>query len=189
MQAIVKMALEPEWEAKLAVDSYGFRPGRSCHDAIETVHQAILEIEKRGYAPHVLEADIPSCFDRIAHDPLLTRLYLFRDVVRRWLKAGVVELGRYEPAEQGTPQGGVISPLLANIALGGIEELFAGKWWARVVRYADLAPLDGRRAKVLHVVELVPPPDDPCGTAGDTFRWADFCIRYHLIAGVRGGRG
>src|SRR4030042_832389 len=92
---------------------------------------------KRGYGPHVLEADIANCFDRIAHDPLLARLHLFRDVVRRWLKAGVVEFKHYEATESGTPQGGVISPLLANIALDGIEELFAGKWWARVVRYAD----------------------------------------------------
>lgn len=137
MQAIVKMALEPEWEAKFAADSYGFRPGRSCHDAIEAVHQAIWEMEKRGYDPHVLEADIASCFDWIAHDPLLARLHLFRDVVRRWLKVGVVEFGHHEPTESGTPQGGVISPLLANIALDGIEELFAGKWWARVARYAD----------------------------------------------------
>ncbi|HMF30630.1 MAG TPA: group II intron reverse transcriptase/maturase [Candidatus Lokiarchaeia archaeon] len=137
MQAIVKMALEPEWEAKFAADSYGFRPGRSCHDAIEAIYQVIREMEKRGYDPHVLEADIASSFDRIAHDPLLGRLHLFRDVVGRWLKVGVVESEHYEPAEEGTPQGGVISPLLANIALDGIEDLFAGKWWARVVRYAD----------------------------------------------------
>src|SRR4030042_2336563 len=131
MQAIVKMAIEPEWEAKFQADSYGFRPGRSCHDAIEAIHQAIRGMEKRGYDPHVLEADIANCFDRLAHDPLLARLHLFRDVVRRWLKAGVVEFKHYEATESGTPQGGVISPLLANIALDGIEELFAGKGWAR----------------------------------------------------------
>jgi RNA-directed DNA polymerase len=137
MQAIVKMALEPEWEAKFAADSYGFRPGRSCHDAIEAVRQAIREMENRGFRSWVFKADIASCFDRIAHAPLLGRLHLFRGVVQRWLMAGVVEFGHYEPTEAGTPQGGVISPLLANIALDGIEGLFAGKWWARVVRYAD----------------------------------------------------
>ena len=137
MEDIVKMAAEPEWESKFAADSYGFRPGRSCHDAVEAIYQAVRGMKKRGYDAWVFEADIASCFDRIAHEPLLARLRLFRDIVRRWLKAGVVEFGHYEPTEAGTPQGGVISPLLANIALDGIERLFAGKWWARVVRYAD----------------------------------------------------
>ena len=137
VEDIVKMALEPEWEAQFAADSYGFRPGRSCHDAVEAIKQAVRDFERRGYEAWVFEADIASCFDRIAHDPLLARLHLFQGVVRRWLKAGVVELGHFEPTEEGTPQGGVISPLLANIALDGLERLFAGKWWARVVRYAD----------------------------------------------------
>ena len=137
VEDIVKMASEPEWEAKFEANSYGFRPGRSCHDAVEAIKQAIRDFKKRGYEAWVFEADIASCFDRIAHEPLLARLHLFRGVVRRWLKAGVVEFGHYESTEEGTPQGGVISPLLANIALDGLERLFAGKWWARVVRYAD----------------------------------------------------
>ncbi len=137
MQAIVKMAQEPEWEAKFAADSYGFRPGRCCQDAVEAIRQAVRAMKARGYEACVFEADIASCFDQIAHEPLLGRLYLFRGIVRRWLEAGIVELGQYEPTEAGTPQGGVISPLLANVALDGIEGLFAGKWWARVVRYAD----------------------------------------------------
>ena len=137
VQDMVKMALEPEWEAKFEANSYGFRPGRSCHDAVAAIKQAVRDFKKRGYEAWVFEADIASCFDRIAHEPLLAHLHLFRGVVRRWLKAGVVELGHFEPTEEGTPQGGVISPLLANIALDGLERLFTGKWWARVVRYAD----------------------------------------------------
>jgi len=137
MEAIVKVALEPEWEAKFEANSYGFRPGRSCHDAVEAIRLAMWAMKARGHDVWILEADISSCFDRIAHEPLLARLHLFRDITRRWLEAGVVESGHWEPTEAGTPQGGVISPLLANIALDGLERLFAGKWWARVVRYAD----------------------------------------------------
>lgn len=137
MQAMVKMALEPQWEAVFEINSYGFRPGRSCQDAVEAIRQAVRDFKRRGYEAWVFEADIASCFDRIAHAPLLTRIHLFREVVRRWLEAGAMEHGDWTPSEAGTPQGGVISPLLANIALDGLERLFAEKWWARVVRYAD----------------------------------------------------
>lgn len=124
MQAIVKAALEPEWEARFEANSYGFRPGRCCMDAIEQIHTTLSQ---EGSSPWILDADIRGCFDNIAHAPLLAKIPVFDIPIRRWLKAGVVELGHYTDTETGTPQGGVISPLLANIALDGMERLFGGE--------------------------------------------------------------
>jgi len=124
MQAVAKAALASEWEARFETNSYGFRPGRSCIDAIEQIH---ARLNKQGSSPWILDEDISGCFDNIAHEPLLARIPVFETTVRRWLKAGVVELGYYSETESGTPQGGVISPLLANIALDGMERLFGCK--------------------------------------------------------------
>src|SRR6476620_45059 len=109
LQAVVKAGLEPEWEAKLEPNSYGFRPGRSCHDAIGAIFTAI-----HGQQKYVLDADIAQCFDRINHDALLKKLGTFppiESLVRAWLKAGVLDGDSLFPTEEGTPQGGVISPL------------------------------------------------------------------------------
>jgi len=121
-QAQVVNALEPEWEARFEPKSYGFRPGRGCHDAIEAIFHVA-----RGPNPSrrwVLDADLTAAFDRIDHSHLLNHLGTFpaRAQVEQWLKAGVVEQGRFTPTEEGTPQGGVVSPLLLNIALHGMEE-------------------------------------------------------------------
>lgn len=121
-QAQVVNALEPEWEARFEPKSYGFRPGRGCHDAIEAIFHVA-----RGPNPSrrwVLDADLAAAFDRIDHSHLLNHLGTFpaRAQVEQWLKAGVVEQGRLTPTEEGTPQGGVVSPLLLNIALHGMEE-------------------------------------------------------------------
>ncbi|MCD0155658.1 group II intron reverse transcriptase/maturase [Deinococcus sp. 6GRE01] len=124
MQAIVKFALEPEWESRFEANSYGFRPGRSTMDANVAIHTTL---NKRGCSEWVLDADISGCFDNISHDALLNRLPVFTKVVRRWLKAGVVEFGRMSDSLAGTPQGGIISPLLANIALDGLERLFGAE--------------------------------------------------------------
>jgi RNA-directed DNA polymerase len=121
MQAIVKAAIEPEWEARFEANSYGFRPGRSCMDAITQIHTAL---NQEGSSEWILDADISGCFDNIAHDPLLAKIPVLDNIIRRWLKTGVVELGHYTDTETGTPQGGPISPLLANIALDGMERLF-----------------------------------------------------------------
>lgn len=122
VQARVKNALEPEWEARFESRSYGFRPGRGCHDAI----QAIFSTAKGKAAKRqwVLDADLAAAFDRIDHDHLLGGVGGFpaRELVRQWLKAGVVDNGRFTRTDEGTPQGGVISPLLLNIALHGMEE-------------------------------------------------------------------
>jgi RNA-directed DNA polymerase len=121
MQAIVKAALEPEWEARFEANSYGFRPGRRTMDAIEAIHTTT---NHKGCSQWILDADISGCFDNIDHAPLLAKLPVFTTTIRRWLKAGVVEVGHVEQTGMGTPQGGVISPLLANVALDGMERLF-----------------------------------------------------------------
>lgn len=119
LQALVKLALEPEWEARFEPNSYGFRVGRSCHDAIEAIFNTIR------YKPKfVLDADISKCFDRIDHETLLNKLNTYptiRRQIRGWLKAGVIDGKQLFPTSEGTPQGGVLSPLLANIALHGME--------------------------------------------------------------------
>ena len=120
-QARAANALEPEWEARFEARSYGFRPGRGCHDAIGVIYNTL-----KGRHPRrvwILDADLTAAFDRVDHDLLLAQLGTFpaREMVRRWLKAGVVERGVLTPTEQGTPQGGVISPVLLNVALHGIE--------------------------------------------------------------------
>ncbi|MFI5774662.1 group II intron reverse transcriptase/maturase [Streptomyces sp. NPDC051658] len=121
-QARVKNALEPEWEARFEAGSYGFRPGRSCHDAVERIFR--ITSSRQARRPWVLDADLASAFDQINQDRLLEAIGDFpaREAVRRWLKAGVMDRGRFAPTEAGTPQGGVISPLLLNIALHGMEE-------------------------------------------------------------------
>jgi RNA-directed DNA polymerase len=136
-QARVRNALEPEWEARFEPRSYGFRPGRGCHDAIAAIYNAC----KGPWSMRVwaLDADLAAAFDRIHHDRLLTAIGSFpaRDMIRGWLKAGVFEAGKgFAPTEEGTPQGGVISPLLLNIALHGLEE-------AAGVRYITSGKLAG----------------------------------------------
>ncbi len=142
-QGLLKTALEPEWEAYMEGNSYGFRPGRGCHDAIEAIYSSIKQKPK-----WVLDADIAKCFDKINHKALLEKLNTIspiRKQIRAWLKAGVMDKGEWHATEAGTPQGGVISPLLANIALHGLEEAVMKlakptkneRKKLTVVRYAD----------------------------------------------------
>jgi RNA-directed DNA polymerase len=145
-QARVVSALEPEWEARFEPKSYGFRPGRGCHDAIDAIYQAVKgRSPKRRWA---LDADLASAFDRIAHDHILAMLGTFpaRGMVAQWLKAGAVEQGRLHRTEDGVPQGGVVSPVLLNVALHGMEQAAGVRYdprgWVRadspvLVRYAD----------------------------------------------------
>jgi RNA-directed DNA polymerase len=121
MQAIVKAALEPEWEARVEANSYGFRPGRCTMDAMEAIH---ITTNRHDCSPWRLDADISGCVDTIDHGPLRAKLPVFTPTLRQWRKAGVVEVGFFAPTDTGTPQGGVISPLLANVALDGMERLF-----------------------------------------------------------------
>jgi RNA-directed DNA polymerase len=149
-QARVVNALEPEWEARFEPRSYGFRPGRGCHDAIQAVHAVVKgRVPKRQW---VLDADLASAFDLIAHDHILQSLGSFpaRGMIRQWLKAGVVEQGRLRRTEDGVPQGGVVSPVLLNVALHGMEQAAGVRYTANghghvvvatgcptVIRYAD----------------------------------------------------
>jgi len=144
LQAMVKNALEPSWEAQFEAISYGFRPGRGAHDAIAKIF--ILASPHRT-KKWILDADITGAFDNISHEHLLATIGTFpaRELIRQWLKAGYMEEGRTYPTAAGTPQGGVISPLLANIALHGMEEALGvsdnkrGDMRSKraVVRYAD----------------------------------------------------
>jgi RNA-directed DNA polymerase len=141
LQARVVNALEPEWEARFEPKSYGFRPGRGCQDAISAIFLTLS-----GKNPHrqwALDADLASAFDRIDHDHLLSSLGLFpgRGLVRQWLTAGVVEGGRLAPTEEGTPQGGNVSPLLMNVALHGMEEA-AGVRYRKIGTQATVVAKD-----------------------------------------------
>jgi len=135
-QAIIKESLEPEWEAIFEPNSYGFRVGRGCHDAIA---QNFLRVCS-GRDTWVLEADIKGFFDNIAHKSILNQLENFprRNLIDGWLKAGFIFNGIYNSTDTGTPQGGVISPLLANIGLHGLETYIKStNPKIGVVRYAD----------------------------------------------------
>jgi RNA-directed DNA polymerase len=123
-QALCKLVLEPEWEAQFEPNSYGFRPGRRCQDAIEAIYQNIhFNVDK-----YVYDADISKCFDKIDHKALLLKLktfHLMEKQISSWLTAGIFDVYACRPKTSipntGTPQGGIISPLLANIALHGLE--------------------------------------------------------------------
>ncbi|WP_333351066.1 group II intron reverse transcriptase/maturase [Microcoleus sp. LAD1_D1] len=148
LQALVKLALEPEWEAKFEPNSYGFRPGRSCHDAIEAIFDSISKKAK-----YVLDADIAKCFDRIDHKALLSKIHTYPTLNRQlktWLKAGYCVGHELFPTNDGTPQGGVISPLLANIALHGMEE--------RIKQYAET--LKGCKRDNRYALSLIRYADD-----------------------------
>jgi RNA-directed DNA polymerase len=148
-QALALLALEPEWEAVFEPHSYGFRPGRGVHDAIEAIFTAISRKPK-----YVLDADIAKCFERIDRNALLAKLHTFprlRRAIKAWLSAGVLDGQELFPTPAGTPQGGVASPLLASIALHGLETAIAtafprtkrvngrvvSPWRPIVIRYAD----------------------------------------------------
>jgi len=140
LQAMVKNALEPSWEARFEGSSYGFRPGRSCHDAIGKVY---LLVRPNGRKKWVVDADIEGAFDAISHQHLMQTLGPVpgRELIKQWLKAGYLERTVFHPTEAGTPQGGVLSPLLLNVALHGLEAALGIKPGDRncrgVVRYAD----------------------------------------------------
>ena len=135
-QCIVKNYLEPEWEAVFEPNSFGFRAGRSCHDAIG---QTFLRLQK-GRDKWVLDADIRGCFDNLAHKSILELVGTApsRELIEEWMKAGYVYKGIKHDTSAGTPQGGVASPLLSNIGLHGLENLVKSlNSKLGIVRYAD----------------------------------------------------
>jgi RNA-directed DNA polymerase len=157
MQALYLLALLPVAETIADRNSYGFRPVRSTADAIVQCH---MVLGRSFSAPWVLEADIKGCFDNIDHQWLIDHVPMDKVVLRKWLKAGVVETGTLLPTEAGTPQGGIISPTLANLALDGmekaLEDLFgvknskkAKQHQVNLVRYADDFVITGRSKELL----------------------------------------
>lgn len=157
MQALYLLALQPVSETRADRDSYGFRPDRSTADAIM---QCFNLLRKKGSAQWVLEADIKGCFDHIDHQWLIDNVPMDKLMLRKWLKAGVVDMGRVWKTEEGTPQGGIISPTLANMALDGIEALLAQHFGAKgskklrqykvgLVRYADDFVITGSSKELL----------------------------------------
>ena len=157
MQALYLLALAPVAETTADRNSYGFRIGRSTTDAIRQCHTVL---SGRGRSEWILEADIEGCFDHIDHDWLIRHVPMDKAVLRKWLKTGVVDMGQLKATEAGTPQGGIISPTLANMALDGLEKLLAdnlgrkGSTTARkhkvnIVRYADDFVITGSSRELL----------------------------------------
>jgi RNA-directed DNA polymerase len=166
-QAIVKSALEPSWEARFEANSYGFRLGRNCQDAMVQTWQRL----HAGRDSWVLKADIQGAFDNLSHAYILKAIGLVpgRELIKQWLKAGYIEAEMFHNSESGVPQGGTISPLLANIALDGLEQILARyhkpKWSGKrirkyqcygYVRYADDLIVSAQtRADIEAVVAIV----------------------------------
>ena len=151
MQALHLLALEPVAEQKADPNSYGFRKARSIQDAHERCHMVLA---KGNAAPWILDADIEACFDRIRHDWLLENIPLDKRLLQQWLKAGYFDGEMFHATEQGTPQGGVLSPTLANMTLDGLE--------AHVLQAVPRPRSGEPRAKV-HVIRYA---DDLLATAG-----------------------
>lgn len=160
MQALHLLALDPVSETKADRNSYGFRKARSAHDALEQCFSALGKPSKS--AQWVLDADIKGCFDNIDHDWMLSHIPTDRQVLRKWLKAGYVERASLFPTEMGTPQGGIISPTLANLVLDGLERRLTDRIRQRksngmvvynpkinFIRYADDFVVTGDSAETL----------------------------------------
>ena len=126
-QSIVKNALEPQWEAKFEPTSYGFRPKRNERDAIERIYTSLAPGEKQW----IFEGTFKGCFDRLSHDYILEQLGNFpaKELIAKWLKAGFIDNNVFNVTMEEIPQGGIISPLLVNIALHGMEEALGIKYY------------------------------------------------------------
>lgn len=158
MQALHLLALEPVSEGTSDPNSYGFRINRSTADAMS---QLFVSLSQKASAQWVLEADIKGCFDHIDHDWLESNVPMDKAILRKWLKAGVVFQGQFQATEAGTPQGGIISPTLANVALNGLERKLVESFRAKlgvnntrklkinVVRYADDFVITGNTPELL----------------------------------------
>jgi RNA-directed DNA polymerase len=118
MQALIRSALDPVSESTADYSSYGFRRKRSCHDAIERCY---IHLSRNDSATWILEGDIKGCFDNITHDWIVNNILMDKQIVTKWLKAGFIDNNKLFPTKAGTPQGGIISPTLANMVLDGLE--------------------------------------------------------------------
>ena len=142
MQALYLLALDPVAETIADPNSYGFRRGRSTADAIVQCYNVLA---KRHSAQWILEGDIKACFDRISHDWMLANIPTDKAILRKWLKAGFIDENALHPTETGTPQGGIISPVVANLTLDGLDRVLRERFYnvgggsvkVHLVRYAD----------------------------------------------------
>ena len=144
-QAILLLSYEAVFEGTFEGSSYGFRPGRSCHDAIQDV---FIGTTCNSINKWVLEADIKGAFDNISHSFIMNKIQGLpgSEMIFRWLKAGYIDKGDYFNTSAGTPQGGIISPLLANIALDGLEKLLSKYTWTQhFQRYIKGKYVKGKR--------------------------------------------
>ena len=156
MQALYLQALDPIAETMADPNSYGFRKERSTADAIEQCH---IVLSNRGGARWIFEGDIKSCFDRISHEWLMAHIPMCKTILQKWLKAGFMEKHVFYATEEGTPQGGICSPVLANMALDGLERELRGRYpkasalsrkaKVNLVRYADDFIITGSSKKLL----------------------------------------
>lgn len=155
MQPLHLMALEPVVESTMEPNYYGFRPFRSTADAIE---QCFICLARKASDQWILEGDIKSCFDEISHDWLINNINMDKQVLNKWLKSGIIDKRKFYPTNKGTPQGGIISPILANLALNGMEALFKDfplKHKVNVIVYADDFIITAKSKEILQ--ELVKP--------------------------------
>ena len=156
MQALYLLALDPIAEIQADPNSYGFRRERSTADAIDQCHTVL---SNRAGAEWILEGDLKACFDRISHDWLVAHAPMDKTILSKWLKAGFIEKRVLKPTEEGTPQGGICSPVLANLALDGLEAKLREKYpkasnasrkaKANLVRYADDFIITGSSKELL----------------------------------------
>lgn len=150
MQALYKLALAPVAETKADKHSYGFREGRSCADAVSA---AFNFLSKPNSATWVLEADIKGCYDNISKEWLLDNIPMDKVILKKWLDCGYVEDGVTYPSRKGTPQGGIISPTLANMTLDGLGEVIQRavprRHRVNFVRYADDFVVTGKSRRLL----------------------------------------
>lgn len=156
MQALYKLALDPIAETTGDPNSYGFRKERSTADAIG---QCFTVLSRKNSAQWVLEGDIKSCFDEISHQWLEKQIPIEKQILRQWLKAGYVDKGILYPTDEGCPQGGIISPVLSNMTLDGLEAALRQRFPRRnrkgpsakvnLVRYADDFIVTGRSKELL----------------------------------------
>ena len=138
MQALYLMALEPVAEATADTRSYGFRKERCTMDAVQQCHNVL----RKGYSPEwILEGDIKGCFDHISHEWLLNNIPMDKVMLQKWLKCGFVFNKQLFPTEEGTPQGGIISPTLANMTLDGLQKILADKYKRRTIKGKHYSPM------------------------------------------------
>ena len=169
MQAVVKNALEPEWEARFEPSSYGFRPGRGCHDAMYRIYTMSTPNKCKKW---VVDADLKGAFDNIRHATILEAVAGFPacHLIKQWLKAGVVDKGVFTETVAGTPQGGIASPLLLNIALHGMESAVGVSYRRR----GDSYEINSKRALIRYADDLVifaQTREDAESAKSDIARW------------------